>query len=352
MKIKYATLAVALALGTGAAMADVTIDGSITGGVDYMKAGNTKSGGVSYDAIIGVSGSDKLDAGGKVIWRVEQEIQNQPGNRTQGGTANWGNRQAYIGLTGDYGTFRAGNMLSPTYDALDRLYGDTGAEWFARDYGFAQSNYAKNVLRYDMPSLYGFNASAAYFLEDQSRQGSKGYDLTANYKWQGLGIDGTYQHRNNVTSEDVSGQPVFADGIDSKNWYAGANYKFDNGFGLKGGFKRAEASNAGDDVKQDMWIAQGSYEQGKHGVYLSYINLRDAKLNGASQNDSGAQAVDARYNYSLSKHSLAYVDARYVKNGDNASYSAADDVMYYGNDTTAAAGENSYRVMTGLKTWF
>ncbi|WP_283150341.1 porin [Silvimonas soli] len=355
MKIKYTTLAVALALGAGAAMADVTIDGNITGGVQYLKAGDTKSGGVSYDAIIGVSGSDKLDAGGKLIWRVEQEIQSQPGDRSQGGVANWGNRQAYIGLTGDYGTFRAGNMLTPTYDTLDALYANTGAEWLARDYGMGQSNYAKNVARYDTPNLYGFNASAAYLFEDQGVQGNKGYDVAATYKWEGLGVQGTYQKRDNVQSSttDVTSQQVLPDGTNTKDWYAGANYKFGNGIGVKGGFKRAQADGTalGGEQRQDMWIAQGSYETGKHGVYLSYFNLRDGKLNGADQKDSGAQAIDARYNYSLSKQSLAFVDARYVKNQDNASFSAADDALYYGN-TGADAGESSYRVMAGVKTYF
>ena len=373
MKIKYMTVAMALALGTGAAFADVTIDGNITGGVQFLKAGDTNTGGVYYDATIGVAGSDKLDAGGKVIWRVEQEILNTTSGRTKGVSGNgWGNRQAYIGLTGDYGTFRSGNITTPLYDTLDGIYADTGAEWLARDYGFGQSDYARSTVRYDTPDLYGFNASGAYMFEDQGKRGNKGYDVAANYKWQGLGFQAAYQKRNNISNNEVlsdglgstpaaaNGTALWANaaavGPDSKNWYAGANYKFDDGFGIGAGFKRQQLTNGAEEIKQDMWLAQGSYQYGKHGVYLTYFNLGNVKgqgvnMTGGEIGDSGSKAVDARYNYSLSKHSIAFVDARYVKNDDNASVSADDDAFYTGTSGTGV-GKNSYRVMGGLKTWF
>ena len=373
MKTKYMAVAIALALGAGAAFADVQIDGNVTGGVQFLKAGDTNAGGIYYDAVIGVAGNDKLDYGGKLIWRVEQEVLNTQSGRTKGSSGNgWGNRQAYIGLTGDYGTFRSGNTTTPLYDTLDNIYANTGAEWLARDYGFGQSDYAKSTVRYDTPDLYGFNASAAYLFEDQGKRGNKGYDAAATYKWQGLGLQAAYQKRdnisnNNVISDGTGSMPAAANtaafwsdaaanGPDSKNWYAGANYKFDSGFGIGGGFKRQQLTNAGEEIRQDMWLAQGSYQYGKHGFYLTYFNLgnlkgQSATTAGGEVGDSGSQAVDARYNYNLSKHSIAFVDARYVKNDDNASVSADDDAFYTGTSGNGL-GQNSYRVMGGLKTWF
>ncbi|KPC53090.1 porin [Amantichitinum ursilacus] len=373
MKTKYIAVAISLALGAGAAFADVTIDGNVEGGVQWLKAGDSKAAGITYDAVIGVSGTDKLDAGGKLIWRVEQEVLNTQSGRTQGGQSNWGNRQAYIGLSGDYGTFRSGNITTPSYDTLDTTYGDTGAEWLARDYGFGQSNYARSTFRYDTPEFYGLQASAAYLMENQSKSGNKGYDIAANYKWNGLGVQGTYQRRfnidnNDVLSDGINSVPAAAGtslwgnaattGPDSTNWYAGANYKFGDGFGLGGGFKRAQLTNDGSEIRQDMWLAQGTYQYGKHGFYLTYFNLGNVKgqgtnfTNGGEIGDSGSQAVDARYNYNLSKHSIAFVDARYVKNDDNGSVSADNDAFYTGSTGSNGAGQNSYRVMGGLKTWF
>ncbi|WP_035057321.1 porin [Andreprevotia chitinilytica] len=345
MKFKLTMLAVAAAFSAGLTQAEVAIDGSFDGGVSYNKLGDAKAGRVEYDATIGVSGSDKLDAGGNVIWRLEQGVTNY----SNGVERNWGGKEAYIGLTDEkLGTVRFGKMKTPFYQTLDDRYGDTGAKFLISEYGRGENFRPSNYIRYDMPTFGGFSASGGYDAS-AGNSGHYGFDLAAHYKLAGFFADAAYQKRKGVigTGDADVGNVAQYDGY---NWFALAGYNFDNGFGVNGGYKRSEFTPAGlSKVDQHLAFGQGSYKSGKQGVYLTYMQL--GNLAGAS--DTGAKAVAARYDYSLSKRTLGYVEGRYVKNDNNATYTALDSTLGDSNNVyTGNAGEKAYRLTVGMKTYF
>ncbi|UXY14933.1 porin [Chitiniphilus purpureus] len=342
MTRKLTPIAFALLLGAGPALADVEIDGSFEGGVSANDMGSQNQMRSDYEAIIGLAGSDALDGGGTLRWRLEQSASNFGPGRDD--AARFGGREAWIGYDSDLGLVRAGKMKSPLYEMLDGRYRDTGARFLISEYGLGQAQRPGSSVRYDSPGFGGLSFSALYNLEDQGDNDHYGFDLAARYAQAGLFVDGAYQERNNADGRDdlsVGNAARF----DSRNWFASAGYNFANGLGVNGGYKSMAYTPAGGrKAEQDLWFAQGSYNSGKHGTYLTYMQLGDL----ADRADSGAQAVAARYNYSLSKQSLAYVEGRYVWNDANAGYGPTNDTTDY----LGAPGKDTSRVMAGLKTHF
>lgn len=344
-KLKLTPIAVALLLGAGLAHADVYIDGSIDGSVGITDRGDGNTGAVDIDGKLGFGGKEQFDNGGYGIWRYEagftdQSRSTEPNRSTSGLYT----REAWAGVGGDFGTVRVGQMKSPLYDLLYSQYEDTGADTWIAEYGLGQATRPQGTLRYDSPNFNGLAFSGAYNFETESDNDHYGFDVGARYVQQGFFVDGAYQQRKNADgSDDIS--VGNANRFDSQTWMASAGYNFQNGFGLNGGYKALEYTPAGGSkVDQDLWFAQGSYKTGKHGVYLTYTQFGDL----GDQAHTGAKAIAARYNYSLSKRSIGYVEGRYIDNDGNASYAASNDIYDY----SGPAGESTSRLMAGLKTVF
>jgi predicted porin len=353
MQTKLSILALSLAMGTGFAQAEVTISGDLTAGVKLDDRGSDDKDGIYIDGTVGIYGKNQIESiNSNLIWAASAGV-----NSSKGGSEinDWLTvKDAYVGLAGEYGTGRIGRMQMPSYEAQDTLFTDTGLTWLAGDYGLGQGVRVNNMIRYDSPTMAGFNIGAAYAFKDYDHEGSGSgttYDIAAKYKLAGLQLDATYQKRNsvNVDNDDMYGSPVTTGNFDGETYYAGARYEFQNGFGVTGGYKNNTYSpELGDEREQGEWLAQVSYKQDKHAVYVSYANLDDVKLNGDTLGDSGAQALAVRYNYSLNKNNIAFVEGRYVKNEENSSIGAGDNAFEY----SGKAGEDTSRVMVGMKTFF
>jgi len=113
MKKSLIALAVAGAFAAPAAMADVTISGAIAVGPAYINSGSASAAGGGGGSItrtsiasnysnINISSSDDIGNGNKVIFNYQMQT-NVSGFDTPV------NRNSYIGLTGSWGTFKAGN---------------------------------------------------------------------------------------------------------------------------------------------------------------------------------------------------------------------------------------------------
>ncbi|WP_273429753.1 porin [Chitinibacter tainanensis] len=350
MKIKTTALVISLALAAGFAQADVTISGDMTGGVKLDDRGSDNKDGVYLDGTLSFDGTHKIDAiPSSIIWRLSAGVNNSSGGSK---LDDWVSvKDAYVGLQGDFGTARMGRLMTPSYDAQDALFTDTGLSWLAGDYGLGQATRINNIVRYDTPELKGFSAGAAFGFKDYNDDGNgsgKTYDVAAKYKLAGLQLDGTYQKRDGVTDDLTVGSATATQTFDTETYYAGARYELQNGLGFTAGYKHNMFDPGNAKMEQGQWLAQASYKQDKHAVYLSYAKLDDVSLNGAKQGDSGAQAYVARYNYSLNKNNLAFVEGRYVENEANSAIGAADNAFDY----SGKAGQNTSRVMVGLKSFF
>ncbi|WP_051710530.1 porin [Andreprevotia chitinilytica] len=167
--MKKYILAATIAAVPAMALADVTIYGKLGAGLNFNHSYNSvvdangnpvnsvKIG--DYVSRIGFKGSDKLDSGDTAIWQVE--------NRIHVGGSNskdlFGTRDSFIGLQGNWGTFRAGHLSD--YANLDMEYIDPlsyGGDVAGQLYSTRIDHRFNNAIRYDSPDFGGFTFTTLY----------------------------------------------------------------------------------------------------------------------------------------------------------------------------------------------
>ena len=166
--MKKTLLALALSTLPLAAAAEVTLYGDIKGGLEYTKVDhfdNSVTDVNDWGSYIGFRGEEELSGGLKAIWQIEQKISldhNSPKN------SRWADRESFIGLSGAFGTLRAG-YLEDTFksdlEALDPWQGN-GIRTLAN---YTRFGGRYTGVRYDSPNWSGFSFNVLYSPEDNNR---------------------------------------------------------------------------------------------------------------------------------------------------------------------------------------
>ncbi|GHD56328.1 porin [Jeongeupia chitinilytica] len=376
---KRALVAASLAAAFAApAFAEVTIGGSIE--ADVYVHGSSANGfrdevELDVEPRLFFSGSDKLDNGSKVIWKIWTGAENyrsdtcpgaaggpgycNPQNAANTGSSarTWGNREAWGGWQGDWGTLRFGKIYSPSYLKLDWPYGNLGGSMHVAEVGLISFN-PQNSIVYDSPSFGGFTFSGLYSFRDQTNQNEGTsqrytYDLTAGYSGGGFMIDAGYQQSRpeTVGYDAVTGYVPNSDNKKDQFAFVAGGYNF-GAFTVKGGYKwwKTEAGGQGTNSfsgpEQDQIFVQGIYSAGKNTVGLTYNYFGDAKnINGDKIDSSSSQVLYGQWAYALSNNTSAYVQGRFAWNDKNGGI-GADYQTSYATDT------NSYRLLVGTWTGF
>ncbi|WP_432719634.1 porin [Jeongeupia wiesaeckerbachi] len=367
--------ALLLAAFAAPVMAQVTIGGSMES--DILLEGSNADGfkdnvQLDVEPRIFFQGEDKLDGGSSVIWKIWTGAENYRSdaahnndNNSGNGSRTWGNREAWGGWKGDWGTLRVGKIYSPSYLVLDWPYAAQGGSMHVEEVGLLGFNIDNSIV-YDSPNFNGFNFSGMYSLRTQQNNvdgaGNEYFaDLTAGYTGHNASVNVGYQQaKPRLQSGNVS------DDADKFAFIAGGYTFGDSGFTVRTGYKwwncsaSAEAGAVGADglgdnvggcnyftgpEQQQAWV-QGIYATGKHSVSLGYNYFWGAKdINGNKIDDSDSQTILARYTYALSKNTSAYFDTRFSFNESNGTIGAT-----YG--TSYKPGTDSYRVLIGTWTGF
>ena len=168
--MKKTLIAIAAIAAMGAASAEVTLYGKLDVGVSSnTKDGTTGQGaqigsGNYEGSRIGVKGSSEIASGIKGIFQLEGGL-----GATDGSFSNFG-REAFLGLTGGFGTVSAGKIWTP-YDSAfnDALeyngFSAMGGAFYGGahgDNGTDGSGAAKNSIQYTTPTMSGLNAVIMY----------------------------------------------------------------------------------------------------------------------------------------------------------------------------------------------
>nr|AAC79493.1 outer membrane protein I precursor [Neisseria gonorrhoeae] len=204
--MKKSLIALALAALPVAAMADVTLYGTIKVGVETSRsvdhtgrANRVKTATEIADlgSKIGFKGQEDLGNGLKAIWQLEQKAY------VSGTNEGWGNRQSFIGLKGGFGKVRVGRLNS--------VLKDTGGfnPWEGKSGYLSLSNIAEPEarhisVRYDSPEFAGFSGSVQYELNDNSNKyNSESYHAGFNYKNSGFFVQyaGAYKRHHYATEK-------------------------------------------------------------------------------------------------------------------------------------------------------
>lgn len=129
---------------------------------------------------IGVSGSHDLGEGLQAFAKYEVKVNVAEGEL--GSETGKDARQAYVGLSGDFGSLKVGRYWSAYYNSVggtvDQLWYNSAPVYFTLDGDF---RIGKSVM-YTTPEVNGFEASALYSDERELGQFTLGYQATENLK--------------------------------------------------------------------------------------------------------------------------------------------------------------------------
>ena len=323
-------IALAVAALPMAAMADVTLYGTVEASIENGKAltytGGAKKSTTRIDdtgSLIGFKGSENLGNGLKAIWQVEQALSidgtNVNGNNT------WATRDSFVGLTGNFGTVRLGKLSTylnsdmEKFDAWIYGAGVNGATWTTAN---TLDGRFDNAIRYDSPNLNGFKFTAAYGFDEKrttvgngNRSNQAMWNLGAGYENAGYYVDAGY----------VAYQDTDATGSkDGNYWRLEGGYNANNLLvALAYGQSKLYDGAAVDAKKTKEAALTVGYTMGALTPKFTYAHVWDTKTNGVKADDGINQYVIG-VDYALSKRTTAYTSFGYVKH-DNVIVAGTDE---------------------------
>lgn len=274
-----------------------------------------------FGSFIGFKGSEDLGEGLKAVWQLEQDVSVAGGGATQ-----WGNRESFVGLAGEFGTLRAGRVANQFDDASQAIDPWDSNNDVASQLGiFKRHDDMPVSVRYDSPEFSGFSGSVQFV----PAQNSKSAYTPAHFVQQASKSQPTLVPA-------VVGKPG------SDVYYVGLNYK-NGGFAGNYAFKYAKHANVGRDAFELFLLGSGSdeakgtdplknhqvhrltggYEEG--GLNLALAAQLDLSENGDKTKNSTTEiAATASYRFGNAVPRISYAHGfdfiERGKKGENTSY--------------------------------
>ncbi|HFC6675003.1 TPA: porin [Neisseria meningitidis] len=193
-----------------------------------------------FGSFIGFKGSEDLGEGLKAVWQLEQDV-----SVAGGGASQWGNRESFIGLAGEFGTLRAGRVANQFDDASQAIDPWDSNNDVASQLGIFKRHDDMSVsVRYDSPEFSGFSGSVQFVPAQNSKSAYTPAHFVQNQN---------KQNQPPTLVPAVVGKPG------SDVYYAGLNYK-NGGFAGNYAFKYAKHANVGRDAFELFLLGSGSDE--------------------------------------------------------------------------------------------
>ncbi|HEZ3699421.1 TPA: porin [Neisseria meningitidis] len=276
-----------------------------------------------FGSFIGFKGSEDLGEGLKAVWQLEQDV-----SVAGGGASQWGNRESFIGLAGEFGTLRAGRVANQFDDASQAINPWDSNNDVASQLGiFKRHDDMPVSVRYDSPEFSGFSGSVQFVPAQNSKSAYKPAYYTKD------------------TNNKLTLVPAVVGKPGSDVYYAGLNYK-NGGFAGNYAFKYARHANVGRNAFELFLIGSatsdeakgtdplknhqvhrltGGYEEG--GLNLALAAQLDLSENGdkaKTKNSTTEIAATASYRFGNAVPRISYAHGFDLiergKKGENTSY--------------------------------
>ena len=235
MKKSLIALAVIGFAGAAMAQSSVTLYGVADAGIGKAKSdGDTKVNMKSASSMnngtsrLGVRGVEDLGGGLKAGFNFETGLSLEDGATSTAGAGYWG-RAANLWLGGNWGTFKMGRTLNPTFYGIAtyELTGMANYSVVGKTYKSAGGGPRNSSqFSYKTPNLGGFSAELGYITKTDNGGNAK-WDLNAIYANGPIGVGlGVNKTKGSKT-----------------NWALGGKYNFGN-FALAAGYTDAHLGTA------------------------------------------------------------------------------------------------------------
>jgi predicted porin len=349
------------------AQSSLTIYGLIDAGVVVERNGvynggktTTKlDGGVNGGSRIGFKGVEDLGGGLSAIFTIESGFTGDTGASGQGGRL-FG-RQSFVGLTGGFGTVKAGrqySVMDNTLGAIDPFGNATAGRGgnlvgaFGNAGGGDYQARFDNALQYSTANFGGFTADLQYGFGEQAgnANASRSLGVAVNYANGPLTARLAHQRSNDVAIGATTnlGAAIIASGVTAAQLATQTHNAQHTIFGgtydlgvakLHALYAINKRTSGPDSVKSNDALVGATFPFGAHKVLVSYVYKKD-KTDG--QNKS-AQQLGVGYSYDLSKRTSFYAAYAAIKNNNDATYTV-------GNSSNAGTGSQALNV--GLRHAF
>lgn len=322
MKKTIISTAIVTALAAPVANADVTVYGKVHLSIDYAQNDALSNDDglwsvYSRSSRIGFKGTEDLGNGLSLIWKAETGY-----DFSDGGA--WGDsgRNAYIGLTGNWGTFLYGNHDTP----YKMAYYSTGIDMMdatiidMNGIGSFEENRFPNTIAYITPDMNGLTVAASI----RPGEGANGtenrilnaYSIAAMYSINGLNLAIAYEDEDDLSYK--------GSGDDNDRLMVGAGYTLNN-------LSIAVAFADDNELRQRSFGASVGYAFGNNKLVVNWGRDDNEAGNadshesayGGSQEDSWGIGLA----HTLSKRTTAY-----------AAYATSDDDSQINTEMNATSG--------------
>ena len=328
-KILIAVMVSNLVPAAAMAQSNITVYGVADAGFVRESGGpagdvNTITSGVASGSRLGFKGREDLGGGVNAFFVLENGLNIDNGSAAQGGLL-FG-RQAYVGLSGKFGSVSMGRQYSPYYRAM-RDVTDPFCAGFAGQAGniMVRNTRLDNMVAYASPKLHGFSADLAVGVGEvpDNSAAKRAYSTVLSYTDKALVVSLAWHQQQNALATDSSA-----------NTLLGARYKFSAAEGYLGYARNKGLLGA----RSNDAIVGVSVPFGPHKLLASYIRHDDTTVTDRDANQWGIG-----YTYSLSKRTDLYAAYAHISNKNGATFKV-------GNATTDGTGNTG--VNLGIRHTF
>ncbi|WP_374497886.1 porin [Vogesella indigofera] len=321
-----------LAALPAAAMADVVISGNLAVGIV-----NTKTSGEGSQTTedrtsgeIKFAGKEDLGNGLKSIWQIATKIdladsknydpanaltaKNAPKNADVGNA--WATRESFVGLQGDFGTVKLGNIYDMPTSGQLAIFEDLSATYDSAIYDAGTR--VNNTIAYVSPSIAGFTATVQHsFGASKADEAAKNHAQTLSLAYEGEGFGVSYDGRRTKDSTlDKTG----------KLHELNASVSLD-ALSLVAGYANAKDA-AGD--KRSGYGLSASYAMGNLTPKFGFWKEGDLKEADGDRVNDGHKAFTVGVEYALSKRTRAGAQITKVNYDDNDTANLRRAMVYLG----------------------
>jgi predicted porin len=303
------------------AQSSVTIYGKVDAGFVHESGGatgsaNNLSSGIASGSRLGFKGKEDLGGGLSANFVLENGFNADTGSAGQGGLL-FG-RQAFVGLSGNFGSVTLGRQYSPYYKVL-RDVADPFAAGLAGKAGniMATNTRIDNMMEYATPQLGGFSADVAYGFGEIPGDSGKSRNLggAIGYTRGALDVKLAHHQLNNAAATDKTSNTLLAGSYDFGIAAASLGYAINKGTGS------ADSNDA---------ILGVSMPFGAGKMLASHIRHDDKT---SASKDAKQWAIG--YIHSLSKRTDLYTSYAHISNRNRATFTV-------GNSTDKGSGDSAF----------